>query len=172
MFCKQCVLLTSVKCSINCQAPWGNPTLSASYLKINIPFPPPPFFTKDARQSRNNDQNICTHGFCFKCFSKRDKCTELGTFFLQDYLKKKVSTLFKFKSKKKLHTSLSKKSEDKSLSKVICAWWNDKITWPISFSLIPDIQNTMDQHHQSKLYVGYRYWLFLTFLYTFLHKNQ
>ena len=41
--------------------------------------------------------------------------------FLQDYLKKKASTLFKFKSKKKLHILLSKKREDKSVGKVICA---------------------------------------------------
>ena len=42
-----------------------------------------------------------------------------GPFFSQHYLKQKASTLFKFKSKKRLHTALSKKCEEKSVSKVI-----------------------------------------------------
>ena len=160
-----------MKCSPNCQRPWGNLALSASYLKINIPFPAPPFFTKGIRQSRNNIQNICTHDFYFKCFSKRDKYTELGTFYFFAKLLKKESTyIIQIQKQKKLHILLSKKREDKSVSKVICAWWNDKITWPIScssFSLIPYIQNEMDLHHQSKLHVDYRYWLFSTLLHIF-----
>ena len=47
-----------MKCSPNCQRTWGNPAPSASYLKINIPFPPAPFFTKGARQPRKNDKTF------------------------------------------------------------------------------------------------------------------
>ena len=44
----------------------------------------------------------------------------LKLFFLQDYLKKKTSTLFKFKRKKAAYLIIIKR-EDKNLTKIICA---------------------------------------------------